>query len=233
MQLRQIDKTLIPTCTAGDEVGIGKLLSTIMRIWALAVALLVLIPPTAAQQQTPRTVQDAARAAVAERAFTQVDPVSLVTEFDVNGLKVLVKRRSGTQTVVAGLFIKGGVRNTTPEKGGVENLMIDTASEATASFPRQRMRMELSRMGTTIGSGVNFDYSGLTMASTRANFDRSWEIFTDVALRPAFTPDDVERVRNRIVASLRNDTDTPDSYLQVLQARVAYAGHPYLNDPRG
>ncbi|MGH7179152.1 MAG: M16 family metallopeptidase, partial [Tepidisphaeraceae bacterium] len=108
-----------------------------------------------------------------------------------------------------------------------------TASEAIVSFPRERMRMELSRMGTTIGSGVNYDYSGLTMASTRSNFDRSWEIFADVALKPAFTADDVERVRNRIVASLRDDTDTPDSYLQLLQARVAYAGHPYLNDPRG
>src|SRR5687768_5177878 len=111
--------------------------------------------------------------------------------------------------------------------------MLDTASEATVSFPRQRLRMELSRMGTTIGSGVNYDYSGLTMASTRTNFDRSWEIFTDVALRPSFTVDDVERMRNRMVASLRDDTDTPDSYLQVLQAREAYAGHPYLNDPRG
>lgn len=234
MQLRPIDKTPPPGYATGDELKTGNPLSVIMRVWALGLALLVSLTQTPAQQQTQPTSRDAARAAITEREVTPaVDPVSLVTEFDVNGLKVLVKQRAGTQTVVAGLFIKGGVRNTTPEKGGVENLMIDTASEATTNFPRQRMRMELSRMGTTIGSGVNFDYSGLTMASTRANFDRSWEIFTDVALRPAFTVDDVNRVRNRIVASLRDDNDTPDSYLQVLQARVAYAGHPYLNDPRG
>ncbi len=234
MQLRQTDKSLLPTAPAEDGMETEKLLSTVVRIWALGFALLVSLSSAAAQQQTLPTARDAPQAAVAEkRSFTPVDPASLVTEFEVNGLKVLVKRRAGTQTVVAGLFIKGGVRNITPDKGGVENLMIDTASEATASFPRQRMRMELSRMGTTIGSGVNFDYSGLTMASTRTNFDRSWEIFTDVALRPAFTVDDVERVRNRIVASLRDDTDTPDSHLQLLQARVAYAGHPYLNDPRG
>ncbi|MDQ3665327.1 MAG: insulinase family protein [Acidobacteriota bacterium] len=213
-------------------MGTEKLLRTMMRAWVLGLALLLAVTPTAAQNQTPPTAEEAAKA-TAKSAVTLVDPVSLVTEFDVNGLKVLVKHRTGTQTVVAGLFIKGGVRNITPEKGGVENLMLDTASEATVSFPRERMRMELSRMATSIGSGVNFDYSGLTMASTRANFDRSWEIFTDVALRPAFTADDVQRVRNRIVASLRDDSDTPDSHLQLLQARVAYAGHPYLNDPRG
>jgi zinc protease len=148
-------------------------------------------------------------------------------------LKVLVKRREGNQTVVAGLFIKGGARNVTSANAGVEDLMLDAASEATANFPRERLRTELSRMGTAISSGINFDYSVLTLASTRGNFDRSWDIFTDVALRPTFTPEDVERVRNRLVLSLRDDADTPDSYLQVLQARVAYAGHPYLNDPRG
>jgi len=233
MQLRQTNKTLLPVVTKRDEVGTGKPLTILTRVWALGLAVLVSLTPTAAQQRTLPTGQGTAKAAVAERAIRPVDPVSLVTEFDVNGLKVLVKSRAATQTVVAGLFIKGGVRNITPEKGGIENLMLDTASEATLSFPRQRLRMELSRMGTTIGSGVNYDYSGLTMASTRPNFERSWEIFTDVALRPAFTVDDVERVRNRTVASLRDDTDTPDSYLQLLQARVAYAGHPYLNDPRG
>src|ERR1700682_2903913 len=35
---------------------------------------------------------------------------SLVTEFDVNGLKVLVKRRQGSLTVAAGLFVRGGSR---------------------------------------------------------------------------------------------------------------------------
>ncbi|MCM3872229.1 MAG: insulinase family protein [Pyrinomonadaceae bacterium] len=233
MQLRQTDKTALSSCQVGDEIGSRKLWRTLTRVGTLGLALLVSLTLTAAQEKALPAAPGTAKAAVGERAVTPVDPVSLVTEFDVNGLKVLIKRRTGTQTVVAGLFIKGGVRNTTPDKGGVESLMLDTASEATVSFPRERLRTELSRMGTTIGSGVNYDYSGLTMASTRANFDRSWEIFTDVALKPSFTVDDVERVRNRMVASLRDDNDTPDSYLQVLQARVAYAGHPYLNDPRG
>jgi zinc protease len=233
MQLRQIDNTSLSAGEGRDKMEMGELWRTLARVRALGLAFLVSFTTAAAQEKAPTAGRNAAKATVAESAVRPLEAASLVNEFDVNGLKVLVKRRAGTQTVVAGLFIKGGVRNTTPDKGGVESLMLDTASEATVNFPRERMRMELARMATTIDSGVNFDYSGLTMASTRANFDRSWDIFTDVALRPAFTVDDVERVRNRMVASLRDDNDTPDSYLQVLQARVAYAGHPYLNDPRG
>ncbi len=218
--------------TPFPDAGTQGLSRRFVALCLLIVSLVApVVAPIAAQETTPPRV--AAQPPPVAKPMAGSDTSALVTELDVNGLKVLVKRREGNQTVVAGLFFKGGASNITAENAGIENLMLDAASEATVSFPRQKLRTELSRMGTTISSGVNYDYSGLSLASTRPNFDRSWEIFTDVALRPTFLAEDVERVRNRIVLSLSDDTDTPDSYLQILQARVAYAGHPYLNDPRG
>ena len=156
-----------------------------------------------------------------------------VTEFDVNGLKVLVKRREGSQTVAIQLYIRGGAGNITTANAGVEAFMLNVASEASTGFPRDRMRKELARMGTVLGESVSYDYSALAMTATRTNFDRSWDIFTDVALHPAFTKEDVDLVKSRLVASLSDDTDEPDTYLQRLQEKVAYAGHPYLNRPEG
>src|SRR5437588_12526941 len=95
---------------------------------------------------------------------------ALVTEFDVNGLKVLVKKREGSQTVAAGLFIRGGVQNYSSPNAGVEAFMLNVASEASANYPRERLRKELARMGTVFGESVNYDYSALSMTSTRANF---------------------------------------------------------------
>jgi zinc protease len=158
---------------------------------------------------------------------------ALVSEFEVSGLKVLVKRREGSLTVAAGLFIRGGSKNITAANAGIEALMLASSTEATATFPRDRMRNETARLGTVIGSDVNNDYSVLSLRCTRVNFDRSWQMFTDVALRPSFTKEDVALVQDRFVASLRDDTDDPDTYLQRLQERVAYAGHPYLNRAEG
>src|SRR5262252_2412618 len=84
---------------------------------------------------------------------------SLVTEFDVNGLKVLVKKREGSATVAAGLFIRGGVENITPANAGIEAFMLNVATEASASYPRDQMRRDLARFGTSIGGSVNYDYS--------------------------------------------------------------------------
>ncbi|HKR00051.1 MAG TPA: pitrilysin family protein [Pyrinomonadaceae bacterium] len=178
-----------------------------------------------ASKQPPKV--DATQSEAERRA------AALVTEFEVNGLKVLVKRRPGSQTVAAGLFLRGGSRNITADNAGIESLMLDVATEASVNFPRERLRAELSRMGTLLSASENYDYSVLSLTSTRANFDRSWEIFTDVALRPAFTKEDFELVKSRKVSGLRDDSDDPDTYLQRLQERVAYAGHPYLNRPQG
>jgi predicted Zn-dependent peptidase len=95
------------------------------------------------------------------------------------------------------------------------------------------MRRELASTGSSISSGANYDFSVLALASTREHFDRSWEIFTDVALRPAFAPEDVELARERIVTALRNTTDDPDGYLQYLANKTINAKTPYENDPSG
>jgi predicted Zn-dependent peptidase len=175
----------------------------------------------------------AAGAANARANGEVTDAIRLVDEFEVNGLKVLLKRRAGSQTVVAGLFLRGGSRNINEKNAGVEALMLDVATEASTNYPRERFRREISSTGTQISSGINYDYSALTLGTTRRFFDRSWNLFVDSALRPSFALDDFQRVKNRMIVSVSDDEDTPDSFVQLLQSRVIYAGHPYLNDPRG
>ena len=167
-----------------------------------------------------------AKPSIAEQA-------NLVTEFDVNGLKVLVKRRPNSPTVAAGLFIRGGARNITDKNAGIESLMLSAATEGGKKFPRETVRRELSKTGSNISSSVSSDYSVMSLASTRVNFDRTWEIFTDLALNPTFESADIERVRGQILAGLREQEINPDNFLQVLQDRVIYANHPYANEVNG
>jgi predicted Zn-dependent peptidase len=158
---------------------------------------------------------------------------ALVTEFDVNGLKVLIKRRPNSQTVAAGLFIRGGARNLTTNNTGIENLMLNVATEGSQKFPREVLRRELAKTGSNISSGSNYDYSVLALASTKQAFERSWEFFTDVALNPAFAPNDVELTREKILTGLRSSEDDPDGYLQVLVNKTINAKTSYENEPNG
>lgn len=158
---------------------------------------------------------------------------ALVSEFEVNGLKVLVKRRAAAPTFAAGLFLRGGAQNVNSENAGIENLMLNSATEASTKFPRQALRRELARTGSNLSASAGNDYSVLAMAATRENFDRMWDIFADAAMNPSFINEDVERVRQQILAGLREAETVPDAALNALENRIIFAGHPYANDVAG
>jgi predicted Zn-dependent peptidase len=156
-----------------------------------------------------------------------------VSEFDVNGMKVLVKRRPGTPTVAAGLFFRGGVRNTTGENAGIEGFTLRGATEAGKAFSREKLRKLTASTGTVISAGSTYDFSVLSLTSTKQSFETSWQIFADIAINPAFSPEDVERVREVTIAGLRSRSDTPEGALDTLNDKIIYAGHPYTNSPVG
>lgn len=156
-----------------------------------------------------------------------------VTEFEVNGLKVLIKRRPSAPTVAGGLFIKGGARNITDKNVGIENLMLASAVEAGKKFPQQVVRREISRTGSGIGTTASTDYSVISFGTTRPNFDRIWEIFTDVVINPAFNAEDIERNRRSILTGLRESEISPEGALEAALQRNVYSGHPYGNDVSG
>ncbi len=179
------------------------------------------------------TVAFASAAVFAQPAAAVNDASKLVTEFEVNGLKVLVKQRPAAPTFSGGLFFKGGVRNYTPETAGIENFTLNVATEAGKRFNRQQVRRELSRTGSSLAGSAGSDFGVVSFVSTKENFDRIWNVFTDVTLEPAFATEDVERVRQQLLAGLRERETSPDAALTAAQERVLYAGHPYGIDSQG
>ncbi len=168
-------------------------------------------------------------------AFGQSTPsgASPITEFDVNGLKVIVKSRPSSPTVSAGLFVRGGVRHQTAAKAGLEYLALSAATEGSTKFPRQVARKELSRTGSTISAGAGLDFSVISLSSTRQHFDNTWAIFTDLVINPSFTQADFDLVRDRTITGLRNRGMSPDDALGMLEDRILFAGHPYSVEPSG
>src|SRR5580765_2924140 len=95
-----------------------------IKIFGLLALVLSLVPLSFAQAAAPSLASQAA----------------LVTEFDVNGLKVLLKRRPNSPTVAAGLFFRGGTRNLTPQTAGIESFALNVSTEGSAKYPRAVMR---------------------------------------------------------------------------------------------
>jgi len=154
-------------------------------------------------------------------------------EFTINGLKVVLKKNTANEVVVAQLYIRGGVLNLTPELAGVEPLLFDAAKQGTAKYPKEKINAELARMGTQIGNDVTRDYSVAQMRCVRTYFDLSWDIFSEVILKPTLDPQEIELSREQLITALRQRQDNPDSYLEWLGETRFYKDHPYALDPLG
>lgn len=167
-------------------------------------------------------------------AFSQ-DALSAasVTEFNLGGMKVLVKQRKGSPTVAVGLITRGGTRNQTSANAGIENMTWNVATEGSKKYPRQKLKEELARTGTVISGAAGYDLGGLSMVSTTQHFQKSWDIFSDIALNPALLEPDLKLARDGLIAGLRNRSASPESALLTLEEKVVFAGHPYSVSPSG
>ncbi|MCC6825515.1 MAG: insulinase family protein [Acidobacteria bacterium] len=170
--------------------------------------------------------------AVSGPSFAQTGS-SDTTEFEVNGLKVIFKRRTTAATVAVGLFTRGGVTDETAKNAGIEGLMWNTAAEASRSFPREVLQRELARTGTSIDGSAGYDYGTLAMISTSENFVPSWDLFADVARNPSFNDADLARIKAATIAGLRDRGASPDGALSELEAKGLFVGHPYSVRPSG
>ncbi|MSU46855.1 MAG: insulinase family protein [Lacunisphaera sp.] len=157
----------------------------------------------------------------------QAAPVAPVTEFTVNGLKVLVKQRPSALTVSAGVFFAGDRANLTAANAGIEKLLLDTALEGSEHFPREVLRTELARLAADLGSASNQDYSVVSLQCTREAFDRAFEILADVVMRPGLAEADLARVRGGMITERSSDDDDPDNQLIHLLEAEIYTGHSY------
>lgn len=151
-----------------------------------------------------------------------------VESFSVDGLEVILKHTPDKPVVAAGLYIRGGSSNLSPQTAGLEELTLDLmAAGGSQSLPREAMFEQLNGMGTVINSGAGRVYSSLSMQSVGARFEESFRIFADVITDPALPEDELERQRARGIEFLRGLDEDADTWVSVLGQDLLFEDHPY------
>jgi predicted Zn-dependent peptidase len=167
-------------------------------------------------------------------ARTSATANGLTTEFvTANGLKTIHRRIAGNDVVAVQVYFRGGTRNISEKNAGIESLLFEVAQQGTKNFNKGQINRELARMGTVIDAASGYDFSVMAMRCVRQNFDRSWQLLTDMLLNPSFDEREVALVKDQIVNALRQQNDSPELSVQLLSNKLLYAAHPYINPPDG
>ena len=145
-----------------------------------------------------------------------------------NGLKTIHRLSPETTWWRSRSIFGAARRNITEKNAGVESLLFEVATEGTKNFSKSEINREMARMGTVIDGDSGYDFSVVAMRCVRQNFDRSWQLLTDMILNPAFDDKEVALVKDQIISALRQQNDSPENSVALLCNRLLLRLAPLL-----
>jgi zinc protease len=130
-----------------------------------------------------------------------------------NGLTVYLVENHALPVVAAELVVRAGsaADGSKPGLAGFTSAMLDEGTEKRDAIAIAR---DLEALGASMSVDVGRDGTTLAARSLKQNAAKTLEIVSDVALRPTFPENEIERVRNDRLTALLQDRDSP--------ARIAY-----------
>jgi zinc protease len=164
-------------------------------------------------------------AAGAARPLAVAAPASMVLP---NGLTLILSERRGLPIIAANLVIKTGSDANPADRPGLANFVAAMLDEGTASRNALQIADEVAQLGAALNTGSSMDATTVGARSLTKNFARTLELLADVALRPSFPGEEIERQRANRLGQLVQQRDNPGQVAGQVMSAVLYGRqHPY------
>jgi len=149
------------------------------------------------------------------------------SEFNVGGLRVILRRNTASDVIAANLFLLGGVQQLTPATQGIEAFLLAASERGTKNYPKDALRVATNRTGSVISIEPEDDWTVFGLHATRTTFDSSWAIFADRVMNPTLDSADVELIRAQLLSAASQRRLHPDAELRIVADSLLFVGHPY------
>jgi zinc protease len=145
-----------------------------------------------------------------------------------NGLRVLLAESHKLPWVGVEMVMRTGNGANPPDKAGLADLVADMLDEGTATRSATGIAEEIAQLGATLSTNATWDASSLSVSALSENIDRALDVWAEVLLQPAFSEEDLARVREILLSTLARRKDSPPMLAGLTFARVLYGErHPY------
>jgi zinc protease len=145
-----------------------------------------------------------------------------------NGIEVVLSSRHDLPTVDLAIQFDAGFAADQGLALGTASFTLDMLDESTRNRSALEISAESERLGAEISSSSNLDTSIIYLAALKPQLARSLELFADVVRNPAFSNEEMERMRVRKLAGLEQEKSQPIGVaLRTLPPLIYGTDHPY------
>src|SRR6266849_11121088 len=157
-----------------------------------------------------------------------LQPPSIQKQRLSNGLPVWIVEMHKVPVAQINLVLFGGTANDPPGKFGVASLTAAMLEEGAGLRSALEIADAVDFLGADLGTNSAIDFSAVRLHVPVARLAEALPIMADVALRPTFPKDELERQRQQRLTSLLQARDDPPTISSAAFSRVLYGkGHRY------
>ena len=144
-----------------------------------------------------------------------------------NGLTILVRSDAAGGVVAASLQVRAGSLFETAETAGTTNFLHRVMLRGTRGYNALQLTEAIEDLGGTLDASGDVEYGEVRGTALARNWEGLLRLMAEVALRPTFPIEEVERERRLLQSALQTRGDAPfqrafDTVIQDL-----YGSHPY------
>jgi len=188
---------------------------------SMLVALAVVISVVCVRAQTPQATPPPPSA---PRSVEVPKPVEKTL---ANGLRVIVVERSQVPLATAQLLIKSGGEVDPANLPGVTDMTASLLTRGTKTRSATQIAEAIEALGGFINSGGGWDSSSVSTSVMSSRISPAMNILSDVVRNPAFTQEEIDRLRRQYLNNLKVALGQPGSIARFVAARVVYRDAPY------
>ena len=144
-----------------------------------------------------------------------------------NGLQVVAVLHHEQPIVSMRMIVRAGGALDPRDKFGLADLTAALLTQGTESQSATELNEAVDFIGAVMGAGAGTDLSFVNMVVMKDSFDVGLRMLSDVARRPAFAPQEIERQRQQILSSLQVSLEDPEYLADAVFRRLVYGVHPY------
>jgi predicted Zn-dependent peptidase len=151
-----------------------------------------------------------------------------------NGVEIVYAQRTAVPTTQISLIFDAGTAADSIDKQGSARMVTALLKEGTDKLNSIEIAERQEELGAGIGAGSSPDQTAVSLSALTANLAPSLDLLADVALRPAFNPNEVERVRAQMLAGIESEKTNPGALAnRALLPAIYGANHPYARIASG
>ncbi|MEN6311377.1 MAG: pitrilysin family protein, partial [Acidobacteriota bacterium] len=126
-------------------------------------------------------------------------------------------------TVTLAVLVRGGSLLDPKDKPGLSQLTYQLlATGGTQTLTPEQVEEQLDFLGSSIYAYSSGEFGQIQMFSLVKNFDKTWDILTDLLLHPRFAPDRLDLEKKREMESILRRWDQPTSVAFTLFQDLIY-----------